>query len=615
MVTWHSEHPMHNDGHLSVRWRRAHPKAGCLYALAALLVASPALAEIPMDVTGATRTQLFAALLALLLLVLALSWKVLRDRRRLVSSRHALNAALAVRNPMLAMLPDLVWLKDTEGVYLSCNPMFSRLLNASVEQIVGNTDFDFHRTSLARDWRRHDIAAVRSGTAMDTEEWLTFGDSGHSALIRITRTPVYDDDGRLVGVMGLGRDITAQHRTKTELRRRESYQRALIDNFPFLVWLKDTDGRFLAVNAPFVQACGAADAASVEGKTDLDIWPRELALGYQADDRAVMVSRQKKEVVEQGEDEGRKIWLETYKAPVLDDDGQLLGTVGFARDVSERKRAELELQRERDLFSAGPVVVFTWTSEQGWPVSHVSSNVEQVMGYTPEELTAADFRFAQIIHPDDVARVAREVERHLREGIGRFEQSYRLVRKHEGYAWYRDFTHVTRDAQGAVASLRGYLVDQTEIKAMQQSIEEERRRLRYVIEGTNVGTWEWNVQTGETRFSERWAQIVGYRLNQLVPVSIDTWTRLAHPDDLARSAELLQKHFSGELDYYECEARMRHRDGHWVWVLDRGRVFEWDSDGKPLWMAGTHQDITERKRTEERLRDKERRLGTVVEEP
>ena len=615
MVTLHSEHPMHDDGHLSARRRRTHPKTGCLYALAALLVASPALAEVPMDITGATRTQLFAALLALLLLVLALSWKVLRDRRRLVSSRHALNAALAVRNPMLAMLPDLVWLKDTEGVYLSCNPMFSRLLNASVEQIVGNTDFDFHRTSLARDWRRHDIAAVRSGTAMDTEEWLTFGDSGHSALIRITRTPVYDDDGRLVGVMGLGRDITAQHRTKTELRRRESYQRALIDNFPFLVWLKDTDGRFLAVNAPFVQACGADDAASVEGKTDLDIWPRELALGYQADDRAVMVSRQKKEVVEQGEDEGRKIWLETYKAPVLDDDGQLLGTVGFARDVSERKRAELELQRERDLFSAGPVVVFTWTSEQGWPVSHVSSNVEQVMGYTPEELTAADFRFAQIIHPDDVARIAREVERHLREGIDRFEQSYRLVRKHEGYAWYRDFTHVTRDAQGAVASLRGYLVDQTEIKAMQQSIEEERRRLRYVIEGTNVGTWEWNVQTGETRFSERWAQIVGYRLNQLVPVSIDTWTRLAHPDDLARSAELLQKHFSGELDYYECEARMRHRDGHWVWVLDRGRVFEWDADGKPLWMAGTHQDITERKRTEERLRDKERRLGTVVEEP
>jgi len=120
------------------------------------------------------------------------------------------------------------------------------------------------------------------------------------------------------------------------------------------------------------------------------------------------------------------------------------------------------------------------------------------------------------------------------------------------------------------------------------------------------------VQTGETRLNERWAQVVGYRLNQLVPVSIDTWTRLAHPDDLERSGRLLQKHFAGELDCYECEVRMRHRDGHWVWVLDRGRVFEWDADGKPLWMAGTHQDITERKRTEARLRDSEHRLNAAV---
>ncbi|HOP15071.1 MAG: PAS domain S-box protein [Chromatiaceae bacterium] len=603
---------MQDDGHLSVPWRRTHPKAACLFAPAVLLAASPALAEVPMGITGATRTQLFAALLALLLLVLALSWKLLRNRRQLVAMRRALNAALAVRNPLLAMLPELVWFKDTDGVYISCNPTFGRLLNASVEQIVGKTDFDFHRTALARDWRRHDKAAVRNGAAVDSEEWLTFADNGHSALIQITRTPVYGDDGRLIGIMGLGRDITAQHKIKAELRQRESYQRALIDNFPFLVWLKDTDGRFLAVNAPFAQACGADDAESLVGKTDLDIWPRELALGYQTDDRAVMASRRKKEVVEQGEDDGRKIWLETYKAPVLDDDGRLLGTVGFSRDVSERTQAELELQRERDLFSAGPVVVFTWTAEEGWPVSHVSSNIEQVMGYTAEEMTAPDFRFVRIIHPDDSARIAREVERYLRQGIDRFEQSYRLSHKHDGYAWYRDFTRVTRDARGEVVSLRGYLVDQTEIKAMQLAVEEERRRLKYVIEGTNVGTWEWNVQTGETRLNERWAQVVGYRLNQLVPVSIDTWTRLAHPDDLERSGRLLQKHFAGELDCYECEVRMRHRDGHWVWVLDRGRVFEWDADGKPLWMAGTHQDITERKRTEARLRDSEHRLNAAV---
>ena len=115
MATRHSEHPMQDDGHLSVPWRRTHPKAACLFAPAVLLAASPALAEVPMGITGATRTQLFAALLALLLLVLALSWKLLRNRRQLVAMRRALNAALAVRNPLLAMLPELVWFKDTDG--------------------------------------------------------------------------------------------------------------------------------------------------------------------------------------------------------------------------------------------------------------------------------------------------------------------------------------------------------------------------------------------------------------------------------------------------------------------------------------------------------------------
>jgi PAS domain S-box-containing protein len=131
-----------------------------------------------------------------------------------------------------------------------------------------------------------------------------------------------------------------------------------------------------------------------------------------------------------------------------------------------------------------------------------------------------------------------------------------------------------------------------------EELKGERERLAGIIRGTNVGTWEWNVQTGETIFNERWAEIIGYTLDELSPVSIETWIKFAHPDDLKTSGELLQKHFSGERDYYECEARMRHKSGAWVWVLDRGRVTTWTEDGKPLMMMGTHQDITERKRAE-----------------
>ena len=126
----------------------------------------------------------------------------------------------------------------------------------------------------------------------------------------------------------------------------------------------------------------------------------------------------------------------------------------------------------------------------------------------------------------------------------------------------------------------------------------EQERLRNIIDGTRVGTWEWNIATGETKFNEYWAAIVGYTLSELEPISIETWSKLVHPEDLAKSEILLQKHFTGELPYYEFEARMRHRDGHWVWVLDRGKVSTRAADGSPLLMFGTHEDISDRKANE-----------------
>ncbi len=135
-----------------------------------------------------------------------------------------------------------------------------------------------------------------------------------------------------------------------------------------------------------------------------------------------------------------------------------------------------------------------------------------------------------------------------------------------------------------------------------QEIVETRRRYQSVIEGTNIGTWQWNVQTGETVFNEKWAEIVGYTLSELEPISIETWMSLAHPEDLKESEKRLELCFTKQEEYYEIETRMKHKKGHWVWVFDRGKVFEWTEDGKPLLMYGTHQDITERKETEEKLK-------------
>jgi len=140
---------------------------------------------------------------------------------------------------------------------------------------------------------------------------------------------------------------------------------------------------------------------------------------------------------------------------------------------------------------------------------------------------------------------------------------------------------------------------------------DQKTRSDEIIAGTNDATWEWMVQTGETHFNERWAEMVGYTLAELEPISIQTWLNLCHPADVEKSNELLQKTFSGELKFYECELRMLHKNNYWVWVLDRGKVVEWADDGKPLRMAGTHYDVTKNRSIQNELETNQARLNAI----
>jgi diguanylate cyclase (GGDEF)-like protein/PAS domain S-box-containing protein len=129
-----------------------------------------------------------------------------------------------------------------------------------------------------------------------------------------------------------------------------------------------------------------------------------------------------------------------------------------------------------------------------------------------------------------------------------------------------------------------------------KSVNEER--LELIINATGVGTWDWQVQTAKLTFNERWAEIIGYTVAELSPFKFDNWADNFHPDDLPGVQERLDKHWRGELDLYEAEVRMRHKKGHYVWILVSGRVVEWHANGNPKRMLGTHLDITERKERE-----------------
>ncbi|MEO8022479.1 CHASE domain-containing protein [Polaromonas sp.] len=148
---------------------------------------------------------------------------------------------------------------------------------------------------------------------------------------------------------------------------------------------------------------------------------------------------------------------------------------------------------------------------------------------------------------------------------------------------------------------------------MTLSLAREQQRLLSIVEGTNVGTWEWNIQTGETRLDERWATITGHTLNELQPLDIQSWRSLMHPGDLVGADLLLKRHFAGKTPYFDCEMRMRHKTGHWVWVLSRGRVCAWTRERRAALMAGTLMDITERQAAQLALRNSEEHFRQLFE--
>lgn len=165
----------------------------------------------------------------------------------------------------------------------------------------------------------------------------------------------------------------------------------------------------------------------------------------------------------------------------------------------------------------------------------------------------------------------------------------------EGHSVYMKTTAVALfDEDGRPSRILGICNDYSHQLAHLDQTNNQKNRLLHIIDGANLGTFEWNIQSGECIFNERWAEIVGYEPDDVMP-NISSWNNLAHEDDLRESEIRLKEHFDGETEFYEMETRMRHREGRWVWVRDVGKVISWTPDGLPLLMAGSHQDITEKK--------------------
>ena len=266
---------------------------------------------------------------------------------------------------------------------------------------------------------------------------------------------------------------------------------------------------------------------------------------------------------------------------------------GISKDLSVEQEA---LQKFTKLFENNPALMAI-SGITDRKITEVNRAFLDKTGYTRSEVVGKTSEELQLFSSD---QIREEIAERLLKNK-RVSDLELAVRCKDGRLLSGLFSGEIINTQAGEFFLT-VMVDISELKRLQQVTDNQRKRLSLIIEATGQGTWEWNVQTGETVFNENWARIVGYRLQELEPVNIDTWLKLAHPEDLKVSEKLLQDHFSGELDLYDYECRMKHKSGRWIWVHDRGRVVERDAEGKPLWMFGTHEDITEKRELQEKIR-------------
>ncbi len=237
---------------------------------------------------------------------------------------------------------------DAEGKILEVNQAWLTQFGYRREEVIGRFIGEFI-TERSLPTLSCELPRFQATGRVDGATFEMVRKDASIRLMEINGRIGRDPEGNFLRTHCILTDVTARKQAEAELVRREHYQRALLDNFPFLVWLKDTESRFLAVNQALATTLGHASADALVGKTDFDVAPPDLAERYRADDREVLCSGKPKSVEELHDQCGRKVWIETYKSPVVVD-GEVIGTVGFARDITVRMQTEATLRQAASVF-------------------------------------------------------------------------------------------------------------------------------------------------------------------------------------------------------------------------------------------------------------------------
>lgn len=464
-----------------------------------------------------------------------------------------------------------------------------------------------------------EVQKLLNGEEVGLIEIELFTKAGNKAWVETNKTLLYKKN-KPYAILGVARDITDQVITKQKLKESNDLLTNLAAQVPGVVYqyrlYPDGSSAFpysspgmyeiYEVNSEEVRE----DASSVFTRIHPDDYDYIVdTINESARNQTVYASEFRVILPEQG-----LRWRYCHAKPELLDDGSTLWH-GIITDITERKEAEQALKDSEEFYRkyyeyAPYGILFS----EPYTLGNPNPRAMEMFGYSQQEMARLSPNDLSPSFQPDGSSSNEKSAYYLREVMSGNPQNFEWVHlRKDGSLFYTQVNLIPVKFNQKTRIL-AFIEDIDAQKLAEKQIKSQKQRLINIVESSNLGTWEWNVQTGETIFNENWAKIIGYSLEEISPTNIDTWYRFVHPDDVEKSKNQLERHFKGELDYYHFECRMKHKQGHWIWVLDRGKIISRTDDGKPLWIFGTHQNISERVKATKALQESENRYRSLIEQ-
>jgi PAS domain S-box-containing protein len=550
---------------------------------------------------GSPGASAITAVLNGLLFVAIASWWLWSLMRRAAGGdtaqpEHGRAAESERRRVMFEQSVDGMVVLGKDGRVRECNRSFADMLGYTVEEVgslcVWDWDAQWTREELLEILQRHPLPLRTFETRHRRKDGSCYDAEVSSNAMEV--------DGQTL-IYAVTRDVTERKEAERKLREREACLTAILDNMPHLAWLKDREGRYMAVNRKYAQMAGASQPAELLGKTDFDLWPRELAEQYRAGDLEVMTTREQRLIEEKGIDHGREYIAETFKTPIIDESGELLGTTGYAHDVTARRAVENELResesRFRRMADSAPVMI--WMDGPDRRSEYYNRRWLDFTGRTLEE-EIADSYAAGVTHSEDHPRFMQVYDRALaaREP---FTLEYRLKRADNVYRWILD-TGVPRfDAAGKLLGYIGSCIDITELKQTQESLRASEALYRSVVTAMVEGVCVQDATGTITYMNPAGERIEGRTVEQMRGMtSEDSSWQAIHEDGTPFPGQMHPAMVTLRTGQPQSNVIMglQRPDGSRVWIAVNSQPLIAEGESKPYAVVTTFNDVTAARQAE-----------------